>query len=101
VATEVPPNFMTIQGALSGNGAFTISLTGFFAVKNPRSVALQREKGNVGSPSLGDAALCGSRLCRRWTFPLSRSVGFSPLKRLPHCLFSPLERLSHGMIHFF
>jgi hypothetical protein len=39
---------MTIQGALAGNGAFAFSLTGFFAVKNPRSVALQRKKGNVG-----------------------------------------------------
>jgi hypothetical protein len=39
---------MTIQGALAGNGAFAFSLTGFFAVKIPRSVALQRKKGNVG-----------------------------------------------------
>ncbi|GAA0911602.1 hypothetical protein GCM10009552_25250 [Rothia nasimurium] len=30
VATEVPPNFMTIQGALTGNGAFAFSLTGLF-----------------------------------------------------------------------
>jgi hypothetical protein len=49
---------MTIQGALTGNGSYAISLTGFFAVKNPRSVALQREKGNVEVVWLSVGAGC-------------------------------------------
>jgi hypothetical protein len=52
---------MTIQGALTGNGAFAFSLTGFFAVKNPRSVALQRKKGNVGGQVSGMLPCVGAR----------------------------------------
>jgi hypothetical protein len=63
---------MTIQGALPGNGAFVFSLTGFFAVKNPRSVALQRKKGNVGvlHGMIVGAGCAGDGLCS-YTAPLA------------------------------
>jgi hypothetical protein len=45
VATEVPPNFMTIQGALSGNGAFAFSLTGFLILCVDKSPEVLRCNG--------------------------------------------------------
>jgi hypothetical protein len=76
---------MTIQGALAGNGAFAFSLTGFFAVKNPRSVALQRKKGNVGfQKAARQAILLGSftKAARTpWKIPDTHAVSHSWMPR--------------------